>query len=232
MVVKYQVCGNKYSTSLFYPDNADIKFVTEVINKMWLTGGSTTGSFPNGFNLANHNGHPAMPNVVYDLSGNPGADMEDDLWALVNNPSYCNSCMQINQNFADGYKFYCETCSGTHTFYSTDITTKASYANANNPAISCEKSITITAINSFARNKFETGATPKDLFPYEFRPPALFPYSWNLDIPLGYTQSSNVSKIWSNYFIPNNAWWGATTLGATIPQPSNITFSISPLVFN
>ncbi len=224
LVVRYQICGNKYSTSLYYANNDDLKFLTEITNKMWLTGGSSTGLYPNGFTLANQASHDQMPNIVHDVSVNPQPDMQDDDWALSNNPSYCPTCVQINQSFADDYKFYCETCGGTHTFFSTDVTTTGSYVNEN--TTSCEKSLTITATNAFARSKFGTGLIPKDLFPFEFRPPGLFPQTWDLIIPPGYAQIGNAT-IWSNYISPNNPNWTSVSYFKTIPSNAIIPLNFS-----
>jgi hypothetical protein len=214
LVVRYSVCGNKYSTSLYNPTTLQLKFLTDIVNKMWLTGGSSGGLFPNGFDLSNTNPndesfHDQMPNIVYHPTNTGYPDMQNVYWALAQNPAYCPGCNEIDQSFADNFKFYCETCGGTHTFYSTDITTSGVYSTGTYPSASstCEKAIAISGINSFARSKFETGVIPKDLFEYEYRPPALFPDIWTLDIPTGYTLSTtNPPKVWSNYYSPNPTW--------------------------
>jgi|GEM_PF-2194701 len=229
LVVKYNICGNKFSTSLYYPANSDLKFTSDITNKMWMTGGSAGY----GFDLSNQNSHDPMPNFVYFPGDPTKPDMQNEGWAIWPygtgswEQNYCSGCNEIDQSFADDYKFYCETCGGSHTFYSTDITTAAAYGGTGTP--SCDKAITITGYNSFARHKFETGYVPRDLFPFEYRPPALFPETWTLDYPAGYTfltQPPDKAQMWSNYFFPNPTW-NSVSYFSTIA--TDITIPSAPL---
>jgi hypothetical protein len=241
LIVRYSVCGNKYSTSLYYPTTPQLKFITDVTNKMWLTGGSTGGLFPNGFDLSNTNPndesfHDQMPNIVYHPTNTGYPDMQNVNWALAPNPPYCTACNEIDQSFADNFKFYCETCGGTHTFYSTDITTSAAYTTGAYPSASStyEKAIAITGVNSFARSKFGNGVIPKDLFPYEYRPPALFPQTWTLDLPPGYTLSTTSPPVvWSNFYKPNPTWLSVANF-KTADQAFNpqLTMTGSQVIIN
>jgi hypothetical protein len=234
LIVNYTICGNRQSTNLYYPANLDLVFRADIKNKMWITGGSLGGQYPNGYDLSNtapfdESNHDQMPNIVYDVNdpGNLGIPLNPDMesetptqWAifpfstspLPDHQTYCVGCVPIDQTFADEYKFYCETCGGSHTFFSTDIITSAVYAPASaNPAINCDKTITITAGNSFGRSKFTTasnsGNFPRDLFPYEFKTPALFPNTWTLDIPSGYSLSTNTAPSkQSGYYSTSNNW--------------------------
>jgi hypothetical protein len=222
VVVNYTINGNTYTGNYYSPVSDDLHILSEIKNWMWLTGGSKDplSNFPNGFNLTNHVNRPQMPNIIYDANdpnnnGYPpnGAvtpDMESAGLVFDAGNSYCpvpSPCTQANQiNMGDEYKYYCEPRGNSFHFYSSDFFNVTGFGNSSGTPQGCEKAIKTSTLASFGMGKFgAAGANGhKDLFPFEFRPPALLPHSFAYkDIPEGYLLSTPTSTNVFNYYYFN-----------------------------
>jgi hypothetical protein len=164
--VTYHVCGN-------ITDNSGSleRIESDINNYMWVSGS------------VHVQGDSLQPNDEYylNLAG----------WTAYNNAGYT----QINQAFANRYRFQCEAYGGRHYFY-TNTFGVSSYFNSGAVA-NCGKSFT-EQFNSYIGNGNQT----KDYFPYEFRRPALTPHILDISMPYGFAfQNGNATLSTFSYYL-------------------------------
>ena len=189
--VKYKICGNinDVHQSPGAVNRFNIERVSEIVNLMWLTGDTT-------ITLGNYQNFGKMPNTIYDPYFNTTNDMESHSLAFAAAPSYCPTCAKANEsNFANKFVFYCESYSSVFNFYSTDILPVVQLSHAG-----CANKVLVYSGNSFARNNPALAPnTFRDLFPYEFKVPMLFPARIIIDtIPAHYALDTS-AVIYSQY---------------------------------
>ncbi|HMR46250.1 MAG TPA: T9SS type A sorting domain-containing protein [Bacteroidia bacterium] len=250
LVVNYKIDGNTYTGNYYSPVDDDLHITSEIKNWMWLTGGSkdALSQFPEGFTLLNHDQRPQMPNIIFDAndplnvgyppSGALAPDMESDGLVFNASNTYCSvptSCTQANQiNMGDYYKYYCEPRGNTFHFYSSDFYNITGFGNSSGTPMGCEKVIRTTTITSYGKGKYGSSGTAnhKDLFPFEFRPPALLPHSFVYkDIPAGYALSTPQSTQVFNYYYFNGGVFSTGNTATWTPNlaSSNLTFNQSQI---
>jgi hypothetical protein len=174
IAIKYRVCGNFQSnqTALANQDLIDRIRNTEFNNTLFFNGdGIPLSVFENPVTQA--------PNTISELMGDnlqfPGIDCTPIPCPIVN-----------QTNFANANLFYCEKFSANFDFYSTTCYNTSDYENL--PG-TCEKQVKMIASVGIG------GAARNNLFPYEYKPPGIFPYHYEFTIPTDLTLVPNLNPL-------------------------------------
>jgi hypothetical protein len=178
LTVRYKICGNIYSTNLYYPVLSDLYKPADITTKMWFIGDPID---PN---------KPKAPNTQPELASSPHNISFDPT-------NYPGTTLVNQQNLANAFQFYCETYGWLHQFYSTDFINQSFYSSAGNN-LNCEKKISTNAVSSFYRRK-------SSIFPYEYKTPGYIANEFKIIVPEGYRLSTTKNPVvYSRYPISNN----------------------------
>gem|GEM_PF-1228154 len=224
MIVNYDVDGNTEDPDLNNPVWDNIKLESEIMNRMWLTGGVNN----HGFELNNTNGlywdfQPQMPNSTVDLGSLPTP-------LKLSTSTYCTGCAPATQsNMGDYFRFFCEPRGNVFRFYSSDYFNTS--VMGNNPD-GCGMTLTSYAYSATGRNNYNytaNGCSTNlrwDIFPYEFRAPKLLPQDFN------YVPITNNPSLYHDDFLNHVI---STQQSANVfswyQNSTNITINPLPLVF-
>jgi hypothetical protein len=242
LIVNYEINGNTFNASLTPSNWDDIELKSEIMNRMWFTGGVSN----HGFELNNANGlywdyKGQMPNSTVALSLLPAP-------LKLGTSTYCPSgCAIADQSsLGDMFRFFCEPRGNLFRFYSSDF---LNYSTMGNQADGCGMAITTYTNCYTGRNNYTyyAGGTcalniGKDIFPYEFRAPKLLPHLMHYE-PVAasglYSDFSNHSinastkqaEVFSYYRIPGSSTF-FNTPSLTFAAPSGIQNNTANIEFN
>ncbi len=89
----------------------------------------------------------------------------------------------MDTSYTNNYLFFCETFGGVHYFF----TQEARNYSVLDTAVGCDKNLTVVAHT-------ETAGYPYiiNIYPFEYRPPMLWPKSYEINVPSGYYISQSL----------------------------------------
>ena len=116
----------------------------------------------------------------------------------------------INQAFADTFLFFCEFTGATHYFFTQEVRVGGIGYEADNS--NCGINLEITTVHSTAGNIL-------DIYPYEYRPPALNNKQVKFYVPPGYTVNDTAhyyNTLWNNVYTDTNQFILTAAVNDTI----------------
>ena len=141
----------------------------------------------------------------------------------------------MDTSYTNNRLFFCETFGGVHYFFSQDARNISSVVHADG----CDKSLLITARMVAAGYPYAI-----NMYPFEYRPPMLWPTSYEVNVPAGYYVSnvemqhefffvdSSGSRVtnWIPLPLPNTVVGNFTLYDNTLPSPVCFTDSLYPFL--
>lgn len=172
-------------------DVADIIKQSQVFNEMWMTGRRQTSA-----------GFPLMPNTTAAMHNDFGV-------TIVGNAC----CPPADTAFVNNVLFRCETIGGRHYFASNNF---FNTSHVYDTISTCEKLIKVEYHSDIAgyRNRYV------NVFPFEYRPPALTADTIAIEVPSGYVVS-RMRMASSLYYFNNGTLNAPLSAWRTLPVTQN-----------